>query len=84
MCLGVPGEIVDLREEHGLRFGRVRFGGIVRDVCMEYQPEATLGDFVVVHVGFAISRIDREEAARAWEVLTAIGEDERELSEETP
>jgi hydrogenase expression/formation protein HypC len=52
----------------------VRFGGITRDVCLECQPDAVVGDFVLVHVGFAIARIDRQEAARAWAVLTDIGQ----------
>ncbi len=74
MCLGIPGEIIELHQKHGLRFGRVRFGGIIRDVCLDYQPDAEVGDFVLVHVGFAIARIDREEAERAWEVLEVIGQ----------
>jgi hydrogenase expression/formation protein HypC len=74
MCLGIPGEIVDIREKHGLRFGTVRFGGISREVCLEYQPDAVPGDFVLVHVGFAIAKIDAAEAARAWSVLEQIGE----------
>jgi hydrogenase expression/formation protein HypC len=74
MCLGIPGEIVDVREEHGLRFGRVRFGGITRDVCLAYEPDARPGDFVLVHVGFAIATLDREEAARTWEILEQLGE----------
>lgn len=74
MCLGIPGEIVSVREERGLRFAKVRFGGITRDVCLECQPQATIGDFVLVHVGFAIARIDRDEAQRAWEVLNEIGQ----------
>lgn len=74
MCLGIPGEVVDVREDNGLRFGHVRFGAIARDVCLEYQPQAAPGDFVLVHVGFAIATIDRSEAARAWEVLDVIGQ----------
>jgi hydrogenase expression/formation protein HypC len=74
MCLGIPGEILDVRDDHGVRFGRVRFGGITRDVCLECQPAAGVGDFVLVHVGFAIATIDPAEAARAWEVLEAIGQ----------
>jgi len=58
-----------------MRFGDVQFGGITREVCLEYQPAAQIGDFVLVHVGFAISTIDREEAARTWEVLRELGED---------
>ncbi len=58
----------------GLRLGKVRFGGITRDVCLEYQPDAVAGDFVLVHVGFAIANIDREEAARAYRVLEELGQ----------
>lgn len=74
MCLGVPGEVVEILERHGLRFARVRFGGVTREVCLEYEPEATLGDYVLVHVGFAISTIDRQEARRALAVLQGLGE----------
>jgi hydrogenase expression/formation protein HypC len=81
MCLAIPGEIIDTREHEGLRFGRVRFGGIVREVCLEYQPAAIVGDFVLVHVGFAIATVDRDEAARTWEILRELGEDQ-ELTEE--
>ena len=73
MCLAIPGELVELNEKEGLRFGKVRFGGISREVCMEYQPDAKPGDFVLVHVGFAISTLNREEAARTLEVLRQIG-----------
>ena len=74
MCLGIPGEVTEVRELNGLRFGTVRFAGITRDVCLECQPDAGPGDFVLVHVGFAIAKIDREEAARAWRVLEEIGQ----------
>ena len=74
MCLGIPGEVIDIHDQHGLRFAKVRFGGVTRDVCLECQPDAAVGDFVLVHVGFAIARIDREEAARAWKVLSDIGQ----------
>ncbi|HWV37279.1 MAG TPA: HypC/HybG/HupF family hydrogenase formation chaperone [Vulgatibacter sp.] len=81
MCLAIPGELVELADKDGLRFGKVRFGGIRREVCLEYQPEAKVGDFVLVHVGFAISTLDREEAARTLEVLRQIGQTS-ELDEE--
>ena len=74
MCLGIPGEIVDVREDEGLRLGRVRFAGITRDVCLDYVPDAAAGEYVLVHVGFAISRIDREEAERSYRVLEEIGQ----------
>lgn len=57
-----------------MRFGRVQFGGITREVCLEYQPGSQVGDFVLVHVGFAIAIVDREEAARQWAVLRELGE----------
>lgn len=75
MCLAIPGEIVAVEERHGMRFGRVQFGGITRDVCLEYQPASRVGDFVLVHVGFAIATVDREEAARQWEILRELGEE---------
>lgn len=73
MCLGVPGKILDVKQGD-LRTGRVAFGGIVRDVCLEYVPEANEGDWVIVHVGFAISRIDEAEAARTLSYLEQMGE----------
>ena len=79
MCLGIPGEIVETRDENGLRVGAVRFAGITRQVCLQYVPDAAVGDFVVVHVGFAISKIDREEAERSYRIL----EDMDQLSELT-
>lgn len=73
MCLGIPGEVAVVRDEHGVRMADVRFAGIVREVCLECVPEADVGDWVVVHVGFAISRIDREEAERAYRALDLMG-----------
>lgn len=73
MCLGVPGKIVEITEGE-LRTGKVAFGGISREVCLEYVPEATLGDWVIVHVGFAISRLDEAEAARTLAYLDEMGE----------
>jgi hydrogenase expression/formation protein HypC len=74
MCLGIPGEIVEVREDNGLRVGKVKFAGVTREVCLQYVPDASPGDYVVVHVGFAISRIDREEAARAYRILEELGQ----------
>jgi hydrogenase expression/formation protein HypC len=69
VCLAIPGEVVELADRDGMRFAKVRFGGIARDVCLEYQRDAKVGDFVLVHVGFAIAKVDREEAARQLELL---------------
>ena len=74
MCLAVPGEIIELAERDGLRFGKVQFGGITREVCLEYQRDAQVGDYVLVHVGFAIAKVDAEEAARQWQTLRELGE----------
>ena len=74
MCLGIPGEIVEVREAEGLRVGKVRFAGITRDVCLDYVPDAARGDYVVVHVGFAISKIDAAEAERSYRILEDLGQ----------
>jgi len=73
MCLGVPGRIVEVYTEDGVRMGRVDFGGITRAACLEYTPEADVGSWVVIHVGFAISVVDEEEARRAYELLAEMG-----------
>lgn len=71
MCLAVPGEIVELDEGDPteLRGGRVSFGGVIRQVCLAYVPEARVGDFVIVHAGFAIARISEQEAREARELF---------------
>jgi len=70
MCLGVPGKILAI-EDHGplRRTGRVDFSGIVKQVNLAYVPEAAVGDYVIVHVGFAISRVDEEEAVKVFLIL---------------
>ena len=73
MCLGIPGEIIALREENGVTVGKVKFGGVTRDVCMQCIPDVAVGEYVLVHVGFAIAKVDREEAARAYETLRELG-----------
>lgn len=79
MCLGVPGEVTSLFERDGLPFAKVRFGAVTRDVCLAYQEDARPGEFVLVHVGFAIARLDAAEAARTFELLTALGQVDEEL-----
>ncbi|MFZ5875624.1 MAG: HypC/HybG/HupF family hydrogenase formation chaperone [Nitrospirota bacterium] len=75
MCLAVPGRIVTINEAEGVaRAGRVEFGGIVKDVSLAFVPEAAIGDYVIVHVGFAIARVDEAEAARALRYVDMIGE----------
>ena len=73
MCLAVPGRLVDVGEEEALlRTGRVDFGGIVKEVSLAFVPEARVGDFVLVHVGFALSRLDEEEARKVFDYLKEI------------
>lgn len=81
MCLAVPGKILDITQQNGLRLGRVQFGGIVRKVSLDFVPEAGVGDHVIVHVGFAISRIDEDEAQRTYEMLEEMGALEGEFPE---
>jgi hydrogenase expression/formation protein HypC len=71
MCLGIPGEILTVVDGE-LRTGRVAFGTVEKEVCLAYVPEARVGDFVVVHAGFAISRIDRDAAERVFAYLEEI------------
>ena len=71
MCLAVPGKVVAVDGDSELRMARVDFGGITREACLAYVPEARLGDYVLVHVGFAIATIDEESAREALAVLTA-------------
>lgn len=76
MCLAIPGEVVAIYPKHGMLFGEVRFGGVTREVCLHAQQDVECGEFVLVHVGFAIAKVDREEAARTWQLLRALGEDD--------
>ncbi|MCG6955997.1 MAG: HypC/HybG/HupF family hydrogenase formation chaperone [Gemmatimonadetes bacterium] len=75
MCLGIPGRIVEIRQDAGLPMGVVDFGGVRREVCLAYvADEVSVGDYAVVHVGFAISKVDEEEAQRTYDVLKEMGE----------
>ncbi|HTW23357.1 MAG TPA: HypC/HybG/HupF family hydrogenase formation chaperone [Candidatus Baltobacteraceae bacterium] len=80
MCLAIPGKIIGSAVSNGIRVGRVQFGGITRETCLDFVPEASVGDYVIVHVGFAISRVDREEAERSYELLESMGLLESELA----
>ena len=75
MCLGIPGRIVELHDDQGLTMGVVDFGGVRREVCLQYVADAVApGDYVVVHVGFAISRVDEDEARKTFEALRAMSQ----------
>jgi hydrogenase expression/formation protein HypC len=73
MCLAVPGQVLSVEDVEGARIARVGFGGVTRTVHLDFVPEANVGDYVVVHVGFAISRVDAEEAERTLRLLEAMG-----------
>ena len=86
MCLGIPGRIESIDRSASLLMGRVSFGGVAREVCLEHVPEAEVGDYVIVHVGFALSKLDQEEAGRVFALLdelataqAASGEDDDEV-----
>jgi hydrogenase expression/formation protein HypC len=73
MCLGIPGKIISIEDNPlGVRMGKVSFGGIVKESCLAFTPEAQVGDYVIVHVGFAISRLDEEEAQQTLEALAEL------------
>lgn len=69
MCLAIPGKVVEVFEQRGMHMAKVQFGGITREACLEYVPETKLGEYVLVHVGFAISKVDEEEARRTYQLL---------------
>lgn len=79
MCLGVPGRIVETYEADGLQMGKVDFGGVLREVCLACVPEAALGEYVIVHVGFAISRLSEQEAQETLATLRQIIDLDEEL-----
>lgn len=74
MCLAIPGKLLQVRPQDGLPMGKVQFGGISKDVCLAYVPEARVGDYVLVHAGFAIGVVDPAEAERTFEYVRQIGE----------
>jgi hydrogenase expression/formation protein HypC len=74
MCLAIPGKVLEIYDDRGLRMARADFGGTVRKVCLEQLPEAGVGDYVLVHVGFALSRVDPEEAERTYRFLEELGQ----------
>lgn len=75
MCLGVPGKVIAISpDDRELLMGRVDFGGVIKEVCLSYVPEVAVGDYVVVHVGFAISTVDEDEAQEVFRLLEQMGE----------
>jgi hydrogenase expression/formation protein HypC len=81
MCLGVPGKIVEIYESGGLRMGKIDFGGVTREACLTYVPEATVGEYTIIHVGFALNVISEAEAQETLQLLREISDLNTELGE---
>ncbi len=79
MCLAIPGKITEIYELAGLPMGKVDFGGIVKEVCLAYLEDPQIGDYTMIHVGFAISKVDEEEAFQTLALLRQMGELDAEL-----
>ncbi|OWK45314.1 HypC/HybG/HupF family hydrogenase formation chaperone [Fimbriiglobus ruber] len=74
MCLSVPGKVVETYHEHGVLMGKIDFGGVRKAACLEHVPDVTVGEYVLVHVGFALSRVDEDEAKRIFSFLEEFGQ----------
>ena len=81
MCLGVPGKVMEVYEANGMRMGKVDFGGIVKEACLAYVPEVDVGDYTIIHVGFAITKLDEEAAQESLALFREMGLLEEELGE---
>jgi hydrogenase expression/formation protein HypC len=84
MCLGVPGKIVEIYSVDGLQMGKIDFGGVTREACLSYVPEAKVGDYTLIHVGFAISLLNEEEAKESLELIMEIANIEEEIGSSNP
>jgi hydrogenase expression/formation protein HypC len=82
MCLAIPGRVEQITSEGDIRIGRVNFGGIVKNVCLDYVPEVSVGDYTIVHVGFALSKIDEQSALETLELFRKMGALDEELASE--
>lgn len=79
MCLGIPGKIIELYDSNGMKMAKVDFGGVLKEACMEYLPEAQIGDYTIIHVGFGLSIVNEQEAQETLNLLNeiaAIGDEE--------
>jgi hydrogenase expression/formation protein HypC len=82
MCLGVPGKITSIYEANGLQMAKIDFGGVTREACIQTLPEAKIGDFTIIHAGFALNILSEEEAMETLQALEELSLVEQELSEE--
>ncbi|MFN7034987.1 MAG: HypC/HybG/HupF family hydrogenase formation chaperone [Bellilinea sp.] len=79
MCLGIPGKIVELYQQAGLRMAKIDFGGVLREACVETLPEAKVGDYAIIHAGFALNLLDEQEALETLQLLREAGVLDEEL-----
>jgi hydrogenase expression/formation protein HypC len=82
MCLAVPGKVVEIRTEDDTRMGKVDFGGVIKDVCLAYLPDLQVGEYTIVHVGFALQRLDEESAMQSLELYRSLGALEEEFGDQ--
>src|SRR4051794_21949995 len=82
MCLAIPGRVEQITTDGDIRMGRVNFGGVVKNVCLDYVPEVNVGDYTIVHVGFALSKIDEQSALETLELFRQMGALDEELATE--
>jgi hydrogenase expression/formation protein HypC len=84
MCLGIPGKIVELYQQAGLRMAKIDFGGVLREACVETLPEAKVGDYAIIHAGFALNLLDEQEALETLQLLRDAGVLDEELNSTSP
>jgi hydrogenase expression/formation protein HypC len=82
MCLAIPGRVEEINSSGDVRMGRVNFGGVVKNVCLDYVPEVVVGDYTIVHVGFALTKIDEQSALETLELFRQLGSLDEELESE--
>jgi hydrogenase expression/formation protein HypC len=80
MCLAIPGKLTEIYQKDSLRMAKIDFGGIVKEICLAYTPEAEVGDYALIHVGFAISLMDEEEAQETLKLIRDVVEFENEIN----
>jgi len=80
MCLGIPGRVIEVYDTDGIRMGKMDFAGVVKEACLTYLPEIGVGDYAIVHVGFAITQVDEQSAQETLELFAAMGVLEEELA----
>ncbi len=80
MCLGIPGKITEIYQKDSLKMAKIDFGGIVKEVCLAYTPEAQVGNYALIHVGFAISLMDEDEAQETLKLIKEVADFDNEIS----